>query len=431
MQLQRTLGWKEATSLGIGAMVGAGIFVLSGVATGKAGPAVMISFILASLLSILLGLCYGELASRYPRAGGSYEYANETMGPFIGMIVGWSYWGAWLAASSFVSQGFGHYLNALIGAPPRLSAVLLLVSLGMINIRGIKFSGKLQVSIVCMVITVLIGFFILGIRHVQFSYYRPFSSNGISGILEATLVGFLSIVGWDAIVASGEEIRNPGKTIPLAIFSSIMVVLFLYLGLLFVSIGVMPWQEFGASDVPVALASQQFLGNLGPTIISLIIILALPATCNAFIITISRTAFAMGRNGLFPKKIAYVHPRFKTPIWAITLGVGIQITFTLISSINIAVSATGFLYLLTFIFTMIAFFISRKKDAPQDKGTQFCIPFYPVIPISALLICLGLLIPVGKSGLLTGFMWLFIGIVIYLLRLKVFSKQDELIPMIK
>lgn len=241
MQLRRTLGWKEATSLGIGAMVGAGIFVLSGVATGKAGPAVMVSFILASLLAILLGLCYGELASRYPRAGGSYEYARETMGGFIGTIVGWAYWGAWLAASSFVSQGFGHYLNALTGAPPKLSAVLLLIGLGMLNIVGIKFSGKLQVGIVCTVIAVLIGFFIFGFKNVNFSYYQPFSPNGFSGILEATLVGFLSIVGWDAIVASGEEIRNPKKVIPLAIITSIMVVLFLYLGLLFVSIGVIPW----------------------------------------------------------------------------------------------------------------------------------------------------------------------------------------------
>ncbi|WP_017754080.1 APC family permease [Calidifontibacillus oryziterrae] len=418
MQLQRTLGWKEATSLGIGAMVGAGIFVLSGVATSKAGPAVIISFILASLLSILLGLCYAELASRYPKAGGSYEYVRETMGNFIGTVIGWAYWGAWLAASSFVSQGFGHYLNVLTGAHPKLSAVLLLISLGFLNIVGIKFSGKLQVGIVGTVIAVLIWYFLLGLKNVDLSFYQPFSPNGFSGILEATLVGFLSIVGWDAIVASGEEIRNPKKTIPLAIITSIMVVLFLYLGLLFISIGVIPWQEFGASEVPVALASQQFLGKFGPVFISLVIVLALPATCNAFIITISRTAFAMGRNGLFPKRIAYIHPRFQTPIWAITLGVSIQISFTLISSINIAVTATGFLYLLTFIFTMIALFISRSKATTKDREAQFYVPLYPVIPILAFAICLGLLIPVGKSGFLTGFLWIFFGIGVYLIRLR-------------
>ncbi|WP_425800623.1 APC family permease [Desulfitobacterium sp. Sab5] len=286
MKLDRTLGWKEATSLGIGAMIGAGIFVLSGVAAGKAGPAVIIAFILAALLAILLGLCYAELASRYPRAGGSYEYICETMGSLIGTIIGWAYFGAWLAASSFVSQGFGHYLNVLTGAPPVLSAVLLLLGLGILNILGIRFSGKLQVGIVCTVIVVLIGFFIIGIKHVNYAYYQPFSPNGFSGILQATLVGFLSIVGWDAIVASGEEIRDPRKTIPFAIISSITIVLLLYLGLLFVSIGVVPWQELGTSDVPVALASQKFLGDLGPTFISLIIVMALPATCNAFIITI-------------------------------------------------------------------------------------------------------------------------------------------------
>lgn len=203
------------------------------------------------------------------------------------------------------------------------------------------------------------------------------------------------------------------------------MVLFLYLGLLFVSIGVIPWQEFGASDVPVALASQQFLGDHGPIFISLVIVLALPATCNAFIITISRTAFAMGRNGLLPKKIAYVHPRFQTPNWAVTLGVSIQIAFTLISSINIAVTATGFLYLLTFIFSVIAFFISRKRITLKDKETQFYAPFYPIIPILALFICVGLLIPVGKSGFLTGLLWISFGIGIYLIRLRAITNTEK------
>jgi amino acid transporter len=425
MRLQRTLEWKEATSIGIGAMIGAGIFVLSGVAAGKAGPAVLISFILAATLAMLLGLCYAELASRFPKAGGSYEYVRETMGPFIGTIIGWSYWGAWLAASSFVSQGFGHYLNALTGAPPRISAILLLLGLGVLNIVGIKFSGKLQVVIVCTVIIVLLGFFILGIKHINYSHFQPFVPNGVSGILEAALVGFLSIVGWDAIVASSEEIRNPRKTIPFAIFLSITIVLFLYLGLLFVSIGVIPWKELGASAVPVALASQQFLGDLGPTFITLVIVVALPATCNAFIITISRTAFAMGRNRLLPKTIGIIHPRFQTPIWAITLGVAIQIAFTLMSSINIAVTATGFLYLLTFIFTMIAFFISRKSFAANDKDKRFLAPFYPVTPILALLISVGLLIPVGTTGFLTGLIWITIGLGIYLIRMRVIYAPEK------
>ncbi|MCR6104998.1 amino acid permease [Salipaludibacillus agaradhaerens] len=425
MQLNRGLGWKEATSLGTGAMVGAGIFVLSGVAAGKAGPAVMLSFTLAALLAMLLGLCYAELASRYPRAGGSYEYVRETMGSLIGTIIGWAYWGAWLAASSFVSQGFGHYLNALTGAPPLLSAVILLLVLGVLNVLGIKFSGKLQVGIVFIVIVVLIGFFVLGIQHIDYSLYTPFAPNGFSGVLAAALVGFLSIVGWDAIVASGEEVKNPRKTIPLAIFSSISIVLFLYLGLLFVSTGVVHWEALGSSEVPVALASEQFLGDIGPIFISIVIVIALPATANAFIISISRTAFAMGRNGLLPEKIAYIHPRFQTPIWAISFGVSIQIAFTLVSSINIAVTATGFLYLVTFIFTMIAFFISRKRTPIEERKKQFSVPFYPIVPILALVLSTSLLIPVGKSGFLMGLIWLAIGAIIYIFRHKSIKHVEE------
>ncbi len=179
---------------------------------------------------MLLGLCYAELASRYPRAGGAYEYVSQTMGLFMGTIVGWSYWGAWLAASSFVSQGFGNYLHSLTGAPPLLSAVTLLLLLGFLNMVGIKFSGAIQIGIVLVEILVLILFFLLGIGHVNYSLYTPFAPNGFEGILAASLIGFLSMVGWDVIVDAGEEMKNPDKTIPRAIFSSIIIVLFLYSG---------------------------------------------------------------------------------------------------------------------------------------------------------------------------------------------------------
>lgn len=426
MNLKRDLGWKEATSLGTGAMVGAGIFILSGVATGKAGPAVMLAFIIAAILEILLGLCYAELASRYPRSGGAYEYVSQTMGSFVGTLIGWSYWGAWLAASSFVSQGFGNYLHSLTGVPPLLSAVILLLVLGLLNMLGIKLSGVVQVGIVIVEIIVLVLFFALGIGHVDYSFYIPFAPNGFEGILAAALVGFLSMVGWDVIVDAGEEMKDPSKTIPKAIFSSIIIVLVLYSGLLFVSTGVVPWQELGLSKVPVALASQQFLGDFGPTLVSIVIVIALPATANAFIISISRTAFAMGRNGFLPKKIGSVHPRFQTPVWAILLGVSIQILFTLISSINIAVNATGFLYLLTFIFKMIAFFISRRKVSIEERSKQFSVPLYPFLPALALIISIGLLVPVGGSGFFSGLIWLALGLTIYLIRTRTMKEIDKM-----
>lgn len=426
MNLKRDLGWREATALGTGAMVGAGIFILSGVAAGKAGPAVMLAFVIAAILEILLGLCYAELASRYPKAGGAYEYVSQTMGPFIGTLIGWSYWGAWLAASSFVSQGFGNYLHSLTGAPPLLSAVILLLVLGLLNILGIKFSGVVQVGIVIVEIIVLVLFFALGFGHVDYSLYIPFAPNGFKGILAAALVGFLSMVGWDVIVDAGEEMKSPSKTIPKAIFSSIIIVLVLYSGLLFVSTGVVPWHELGLSKVPVALASQQFLGDFGPKLVSIVIVIALPATANAFIISISRTAFAMGRKGFLPKKIGFIHPRFQTPVWAILLGVSIQILFTLISSINIAVNATGFLYLLTFIFTMVAFFISRRKSTHKERETQFLTPFYPFLPVLALIISLCLLVPVGGSGFISGLIWISIGLGIYFIRTKSIKTTDRI-----
>lgn len=412
MELQRTLGIRAATSIGIGAMVGAGIFVLSGVAAGKAGPAVIVSFVIAAVLEILLGLCYAELSSKYPKAGGSYEFVRETMGPFFGTVIGWAYWGAWLAASSFVAQGFGHYLHVLTGAPPIASAIVLLILLGLLNIIGVQWSGKVQVFIVVLEIILLLSFFAIGFSHIDGNLFVPFAPKGIEGILAAALVGFLSMVGWDGIVASAEEIKNPAKTIPISIVLSILIVMFLYSGLLFVSVGVVPWTELGQSATPVFLVSEQILGGIGPLLINLIIVIALPATANAFILCISRTAFAMSRNGLLPRVFSYIHPKFHTPVSAIVLGVSIQILFTVNSSINIAVSATGFLYIITFLFTLVSFFISRKNTT----NVGFKVPLYPLLPITAFIICLVLLIPIGKSGFLTGGIWLMLGTVLYFVR---------------
>ncbi|MDA7028424.1 amino acid permease C-terminal domain-containing protein [Bacillus sp. CLL-7-23] len=133
-----------------------------------------------------------------------------------------------------------------------------------------------------------------------------------------------------------------------------------------------------------------------------------------------------GETVYYPNKIAFVHPRFQTPVWAIVLGVSIQILFTLVSSINIAVNATGFLYLLTFAFTLIAFFISRKKLTDKESKTQFLAPFYPYLPAAALIIILCLLIPVGESGFLTGLIWISIGFSVYLVRNKSIKQIDQI-----
>lgn len=245
---------------------------------------------------------------------------------------------------------------------------------------GVQWSGKVQVFIVVIEIILLLTFFAIGFNHVDYTLFVPFAPTGIEVILAAALVGFLSMVGWDGIVASAEEIKNPTWTIPISIISSILIVMLLYIGLLFVSVGVVPWTELGASKTPVFLASEQILGGIGPLLINMVIVIALPATANPFILCISRTAFAMARNGLLPRRFSHIYSQYNTPVWAIILGVSIQILFTINSSINIAVSATGFLYIITFIFTLVAFFISRKKTTDIDQDQQFKVPLYPLLP---------------------------------------------------
>jgi amino acid transporter len=403
---QHKIGLREATSIGVGGVVGAGIFVLSGTASAQAGPAVIVSFILAFLASLSLALCFAELSSIHGDSGGQYAYAKAHLPPVVATIVGWANMGAWISGAAFVGRGFGEHLHLVIPAiPATVGASVLTAVIVVLNLFGLRMSGRAQFLIMLLEVgflTIFIGF---GSTSVEARHFSPFVAHGVFGIVSAGVVGFIALLGWDAVVVAAEEIDRPQRTIPLSIFASLAIVFVLYVGLLFVINGVLPPAQLGGTATPVADAAALLLGPLGRSAVNVIIIVALTATVNSFVIVISRSAFVLARDGRAPALLARQTVN-GVPWGAIVFAGAAQIAMTNISNLRVAVSATGFLYTITSVAAIVALFVSRRKGA---VGT-FHTPLYPALPAVALVLCLVFIVGSGLTGLTLGSIWLAAGV---------------------
>ncbi|MFG3284540.1 APC family permease [Streptomyces sp. NPDC048111] len=401
------IGYREATALGVGGIIGAGIFVLSGTASGIAGPAVIVSFGIAFGASLILSLCYAELSSMHDDSGGPYAYAKRHLPPYVATIVGWANWGAWMCASSYVGIGVGSYLHLLVPALSQgVASTLVIAVFTALNLLGIRFSGKVQFIALVLTVLVLLGFIAAGATHVDMDKYTPFMPHGMSGVMQAALIGFLSLTGWDAIVVSAEEITNPRRTIPLSILTSLGISFILYAGLLLIENGIIPWDKLGASQTPVVDVSRAFFGTHGPFVVNCIVLVALLAAVNANLIVISRASLVLARDRLAPRLLKHTAGRNHVPAVSIVLAGVAQAVMSTAGNLRFAVSATGFLYTLTFITSIVALFIARRRGIIAS----FRVPLYPVIPALALLLCCVFITSAGVPGILTGIGWIALGL---------------------
>jgi amino acid transporter len=403
---QNKIGLREATSIGVGGVVGAGIFVLSGTASAQAGPAVLVAFVMAFIASLSLAMCFAELSSMHGDSGGQYAYAKAHLPPFVATVVGWANLGAWISGAAFVGRGFGEHLHLVVPAiPAAAGASVLTAVIVVLNLFGLRMSGRTQFLIMLLEVCFLSVFIAFGSTAVDTDRFSPFVTHGAFGILAAGVVGFIALLGWDAVVVAAEEIESPQRTIPLAIFASLGIVFLLYIGLLFVINGVMPASRLHDSATPVADAAAVLLGPSGRTAVNVIITVALTATVNSFVIVISRSAFVLARDGRAPAFMALRTSR-GVPWGAIVFAGASQIGMTVISDLSIAVSATGFLYTITSVAAIIALFVSRCKGAVGSFRT----PLYPWLPAAALVLCSLFIIGSGLTGLLVGTAWLAAGV---------------------
>lgn len=408
--LERGLGLYSAITLSMGAMIGGGIFVLPAVGFKKAGPAVMLAYLLAGLIVLPNALSKAEMATAIPEAGGTYLYIDRAMGPLPGTIAGIGAWFSLVFKSAFALVGLGAYLLLFVSVPAEFIvfvALGLAVLLLFVNVVGVKQTGRLQAMIVTMVLLALVVFIADGLLFVNEGQFHPFFKHGTGGLLTATGFVFVSYAGVTKIASVAEEIENPGRNIPIGILGSVVLMMLVYTFVVFVMVGVAPAEKLSKTLTPMALAAGELAGPVGKTVISVIAVLALTGMANAGILSSTRFPLAMSRDDLAPPQLGEINERFHTPVYSIVFtGLILLALIAFVPVVDLAKLASAFKILL-FTIVNVALIAFRESDL-DSYDPAFVAPGYPWVQLFGigggvvLLTQMGLLPMVGAVGLIVG-----------------------------
>ncbi len=446
IHLSREMSLLDATMIGVGAMIGAGIFVLTGIAAGVAGPGLIIAFSLNGMVALLTAMSYAELGSCYHDAGGGYLWVKEGLPKWNGFLSGWMSWFAHAVACSLYALGFGAYLEHVLKefnillpdigflSPQKLLAAGIAVVFGYINFRGASETGKIGNIVTLTKIVILAIFIVFGIQ-ITFGRpdwtgaFTPFLPNGWAGIIRAMGLTFIAFQGFEVISQASEEIRNPKKNIPRAVFLSLLIVVPIYLLVAFASLGAVVPDGMTAWDY-LAMKKETALVEVSKTFfvgggVMLLFggIISTMSALNATVYSSSRVAFAMGRDRNFPTFFSRVHPGKFTPHLAIFFSLIIVVAMSVSLHIEDVASAADIMFLLLFLQVNITLIRLRKKRPDLDRG--FWTPFFPYLTIVGIVLLFSLAVYMftySPLGWMVTAGWIGIGLVIY----KVYASKREI-----
>lgn len=408
IKLARDLGFGAAFSVGVGTMIGAGIFVLPGIVAGKAGPAVLLSFIICGFVSVLVALCMAELSTGMPYAGGGYLFMVRAFGPLIGTIMGGALWLSLVFASAFYMIGFGHYVSDVLGISPVMLALAVTVLLALLNFIGAKKTGRTQTVIVAMLLFVLIVFVVRAVFSIQPERLTPFvpPEIGFSGVLITMPILFITFMGFAEISAISEEIRNPKRNLPLALVGSVVIVTVVYCAVVFCILGLRQYNDPSMANETVLMdLARNLMGRGGYILVLIGGILATVSSANASVMAASRVSFAMGRDRLMPDWLNQIHHRFRTPYRsiAVTGGLTMLILVFLGRHLELLAEVAGFLSLVLYSLITLACMIMRYAKLDWYKPS-FRTPGYPLVPVLGLLGCIFVIVNTSRVSLIIGYM---------------------------
>ncbi|MFT4922311.1 MAG: APA family basic amino acid/polyamine antiporter [Haloarculaceae archaeon] len=426
-ELERNLGFLEAMTLGGGTMIGAGIFILPGLAAEGAGPGSAISFVIAGFVALLAALSLAELATGMPVAGGSYHYVNRALGGLFGSIVGWGMWTGLMFASAFYMIGFGQYIVVPL---PFLDGRALIVLLGLVGlglITGINFygteesSGAQNIMIGAELVVVLV-YVALGVFFIDPGNLEEFAPTGASGIVATTGVVFVTYLGFEIIATVAGEIERPGKLIPLTMVLSVVSVTLLYAAIMLISTGVVPYDELGGSLVPVSdVAAITMFGTAGVAAVTVAAAIAAISSSNSSILAASRVIFAMGRDGLMSDRLNVTHSRFSTPHRAImatgaVTGLLVLAGLRVQEIVALLAQVASFSFLVTYGLVHVAVVVFRRAD-PEEYDPAFEMPslLYPVVPALGVAMTGVVISQMEPPVILVGTGIVFLGVVWYVI----------------
>ena len=386
MELKRTLNLIDATAIGIGAIIGAGIFVVLGIAVGYAGPAVVISMVVAGIVALFSALSFAELGSAIPKQGGTYEFAYQLISPSVAFLSGCLWLFGQTVAGAAVSLGLASYFVAIFPFFPlkvvAVSAALLLTAL---NLIGTKHSAMINNILVLTKIVILCLFIAFGVFQVNPTNYSQFAPNGFAGILQGAGFIFFAYLGFGRIAALGGEVKNPKKNLPLAILVALATSVVLYVMTGLVATGLQDYRILAVSGSPLADAVK-VTGNF--TLIAAISFGALVATASVLLtnlIGLSRVSFAMANNGQLPKSMSKIHARFGTPFISILVMGVLMTVLAFVSDLRQTAAITSISILSTHI--ILHFSVVKLRKRTPDLKT-FKAPLYPLIPALGIVSCI-------------------------------------------
>jgi APA family basic amino acid/polyamine antiporter len=454
-QLKRTLGAFDLAMLGIGAIIGAGIFsAVKDMIVGTdqvpgAGPAVMISFVLTALTCGFAALCYAEIAAMVPTAGSAYTYAYLAFGELIAWIIGWDLIIEYAIGNIYLAQSWGDYLGSLLRATagvdfpawlrmdlqtataaagehpewfaglPRIGgyvmsfnfpAFLVTMLLTVLLVRGVRESARVNTLMVVLKVGLVLLFVIVGATAIDTANWKPFAPGGVKGIWGGAALGFFAYIGFDAVSTAAEETRDPQRNIPRGMIGSLIVCTVLYVAVAAVLTGIVPSSALTEQDpLAQALRVAGFKGT------SIIIagggVIAFTAVLLVFQLGQARIFMVMSRDGLLPKAFARVHPRFRTPhVGTILTGLFVALASSVLTP-NQAIKLCNIGTLFAFVLVSLGVIALRKLE--PNRHRPFKVPGYPLTPLLSAGCCIALMFGLERSNWLRLLVWLAIGLVIY------------------
>jgi APA family basic amino acid/polyamine antiporter len=475
--LKRTLSAANLVALGIGAIIGAGLFVRTAAAAGQAaGPGVTMSFIIAAVGCAFAGLCYAEFAAMIPIAGSAYAYSYVTMGELVAWIIGWALIMEYALGAATVSIAWSEYLNKLLdGSIPyewchspfesftdslgvyhhgiiNAPALIILLLLTLLLIKGTQESAMVNTIIVFVKVAIVILFIVLGWQYIKpenhipylipegtppvvdkagkvIAEYSAWNKHGWGGVLGGAAIVFFAFIGFDAVSTAAQEAKNPKRDMPIGILGSLVVCTILYILFGHVLTGVANWQEFvdpeKGREASVAYVISTYMTEYSwlATAVTIAILAGFSSVILVMLMGQSRIFYTMSNDGLIPKALGDLHPKYKTPYkanWVLFVFVGLFAAFV---PGHVAGDLTSFGTLFAFVLVSLGVWILRKKSPEMER--PFRVPLAPLVSVLGAAICLLMIFGLDSQTLTVAFGWMAVGIVVYFLYGKKHSKLNK------
>ncbi len=476
--LKRTLGAGSLIALGIGAIIGAGLFVRTAAAAGEhAGPAVTLSFVIAALGCAFAGLCYAEFASMIPIAGSAYTYAYTTMGELVAWIIGWALILEYALGAATVSIAWSEFLNKLLsqfnlGSIPyewchspfekaldsanvmhhgimNVPALFILLLISLLLIKGSSESAFVNAIIVFIKVAIVIVFIAVGWKFINPANHSPYFipdhapdalkvdgslysykdtfRHGWGGVLTGAAIVFFAFIGFDAVSTAAQEAKNPKRDMPIGILGSLVICTILYILFSYVLTGVAPYTDFVKSgkEASVAYAIETYMHGYGwlAKAVTIAILAGFSSVILVMLMGQSRVFYTMSTDGLLPKVFSDIHPKYRTPYKSNMLLFLFVGCFAAFIPGSVAGDLTSIGTLFAFVLVCVGIWVMRRND--PDRPRPFKTPLVPLVPILGIVVCSAMIYSLDNRTLLSAFVWMLFGLIIYFLYSKKNSKLKD------